>query len=381
VLSLVDDLINISIIVPLYNGEKYIEKIISIIKNNTLFLPNVGSVELLFINDVPKRIDIDMGIFELPQNLIVKFLQNEKNLGIHKSRVRGVQQSRGDYILFLDQDDLIYDNYLLSQLGLIEDADVIICNGINNHKVIYTDKRKQEFVLNLDDWLLGINNIISPGQALIRKSAIPIAWLENTIKINGADDLLLWVILHSQNAKFKINKNILYEHIWHATNASSNISRMRRSLEEIGGIAERIGIETKGQEVISCILNNQNMALTNFSMNISVFKQWLYYSEKGITMEKLLCDKNYMNIAIYGMGDLGECLLESLSESLCINILYGIDRRAKYFKFNFPVYFPEEDIPESDVIIVTVLNDFKEIEYNLRQKSKCKIISIVDLFE
>lgn len=375
-----DDINNISIIVPLYKGTKYIENIIKMVSSNTFLLPDRVKVELLFINDYSEPIDPNVATKMLPPNLSIKFFENKDNLGIHRSRVVGVQISQGHYILFLDQDDVIYDEWLSSQFKLIEDADVIICNGVNNHKLIYADKSIHKNVLKLNGWLQGVNVIISPGQALIKKSAIPSIWLDNTLKVNGADDLFLWIILHNQNAKFKINENILYEHIWHADNTSSNRERMKQSLMELKVIVENLGMGSLENEVIKDILNRHSASVTNSSITTSIFKQWLYFSECGIKMEELLLEKNYINIAVYGLGMLGECLYHSLYSSQYIKILYGIDRRASCFRFNFPVYSPEEDIPESDVIIVTIPGDFKEIECKLRLKVDCSIISIEDLF-
>ncbi len=378
---LVINMSDISIIVPLYNGNKYVDKILKVVSRNVSLLLKTIEVELLFINDCTEPIEMSNTTVVLPNNLKVKLFENERNIGIHASRVKGFNVSCGDYLLFLDQDDKICDNYLSSQLSSIKNADVSVCNGIRGHKLIYSDKTAQERLLKIDSWQAGLNVIISPGQALIRKSAIPNIWIDNIMEDNGADDLFLWVSLHNANARFEINENILFEHKWHGDNASSNISKMKKSLIELSEIADRLELVPQAREAIRCAFYKHVETVSNpLIMNIAILKKWLYFSERGIGVQELLLSKNYKNIAVYGMGTLGECLYNSLSHTSEVKIVYGIDRRAECFRYEFPIYLPGDDIPETDVIIVTIPKDYKEIEYNLRQKGTYNIISIEDIF-
>lgn len=371
---------DISVIVPLYNGSKYINKIINMVINNVITLSRNIKIELLFINDYSKALDTNVVNKACPANLTIRFIENEINIGIHGSRVKGAMISEGRYLIFLDQDDIIYDTYILSQFNLINDGDIVICNGINNHKLIYSDKHSQEQVIKLNEWPLGKNPIVSPGQAFIKKSAIPDLWFDNIMKYNGADDLFLWLSLYINKARFKINESILYEHIWHADNTSSNREKMKQSLDELKSIAKKVNMGKNEIEVINQISNRHMSLLDNASMCISVLKQWLYFSEKGVRIEDILLKKGYKNIAIYGLGTLGNCLYHSLSSSLIIKIVYGIDKRAESFKYNFPVFLPEEDIPSADVIIVTLPGDFSNIRDKLDSKATSSIISIEDVF-
>ena len=74
-------------------------------------------------------------------------------------------------------------------------------------------------------------------------------------------------------------------------------------------------------------------------------------------------EKNgYFQIAVYGMSDLGIYLLEELEASR-VQIVYGIDRQAEKAAekiatgrlVGIPVYKPEDELPEADVIIVTAV--------------------------
>jgi len=69
----------------------------------------------------------------------MKVYTNKRNLGIHASRICGLHHSTGEYILFLDQDDVIEPRYFLSQFQAIGDSDAVICNATQNSRSRYSD--------------------------------------------------------------------------------------------------------------------------------------------------------------------------------------------------------------------------------------------------
>lgn len=96
----------VSIIVPVYNSEKYIQKCIDSILSQTF-----RDFELLLINDGStdrsKEICSDNAKLD---NRIRLF--NKENGGVSSSRNKGIQESRGKYILFVDSDDFVESNYV-----------------------------------------------------------------------------------------------------------------------------------------------------------------------------------------------------------------------------------------------------------------------------
>lgn len=93
---------NISIIVPVYNVEKYIEDCLnSILNQNTEF-----KIEVIIIND--GSTDNSMDIIYSYENKFKKFIIIEQeNKGLSNARNTGLKAASGEYILFLDSDDYI----------------------------------------------------------------------------------------------------------------------------------------------------------------------------------------------------------------------------------------------------------------------------------
>lgn len=110
-IELINDYPYFSIILPVYNNEKYIASSISSIinqskKNYEIIIINDGS------NDETHNI---IQKFQLKFN-IIKIINHSRNLGIYISRVEGILNSNGIYILFIDSDDIFLNPFLFQKL-------------------------------------------------------------------------------------------------------------------------------------------------------------------------------------------------------------------------------------------------------------------------
>lgn len=101
-----------SIIVPVYNTERYLEKSIKSILNQSY-----RDFEVLIIDDCST--DSSSEIVHSLQNEKIKLFKNESNFGLSVSRNVGLQNATGDYILFVDSDDYIEQDALLVVNNLI----------------------------------------------------------------------------------------------------------------------------------------------------------------------------------------------------------------------------------------------------------------------
>ena len=94
----------ISIIVPVYNAERYLEKCL-----HSLLMQTYKKIEVIVINDGSTD-----GSFKILEKYLVMDsrvkIYNQKNLGLSAARNRGLKEANGKYILFVDSDDWIEDN-------------------------------------------------------------------------------------------------------------------------------------------------------------------------------------------------------------------------------------------------------------------------------
>ncbi len=232
---------DISVITPVYHGNKYLNHYMKMMNTAVAFC--AGSVEVILVNDSPSvDIEYDKSII---YGYEVRIVNNERNSGIHASRVHGLRESRGRYILFLDQDDFISKSCLHSQLATIResDADVVLGNGFfeinGKREKIFANDFSQKFATG--EWIYRWvrDFIVSPGQCLIKKTSIPEYWIENTIKNNGTDDYLLWLLMFNRGMKMVCNYNCVYLHRDTGVNISADDEKMSKSTEEMLNLLEK----------------------------------------------------------------------------------------------------------------------------------------------
>lgn len=108
------------------------------------------------------------------------------------------------------------------------------------------------------------------------------------------------------------------------------------------------------------------------------FDQWLQVRQSGKTLVEYFEQHNYKTVAIYGMKELGERLYDELKGS-DITVSYIIDQNADSVYADVDVVFPEADLEPVDVIVVTALFYFDEIEEMLSAQVDCPIVSLEDI--
>lgn len=217
----------ISVIVPFYKGQQYLDYLLDILdKNNNLI---DKKMEVIFVNDYPE----EQLVINNTYNFDVHVINNEVNVGIHHSRVNGLNQAKGKYILFLDQDDEITATCIKSQLEHIGNADLCIANGVmesdSESHLIYKNKRSQDYLKKQIGFIKVRDLIVSPGQCLIKKESIPEFWKHHFLTVNCADDYMLFLLMIDKKCEFAVNYDILYTHKYTGINISNDIHQNYQS--------------------------------------------------------------------------------------------------------------------------------------------------------
>ena len=141
----------VSVIIPVYNVEKYLRKCLDSIINQTL-----KDIEIIIVNDCST--DNSLQIIEeyKQKDDRIVFVDLKQNKGVSNARNEGIKLSTGHYIAFIDADDFLEKNYI-EKLSETE-ADISICsfykeyffksekNIVVNMK---TSKTKDEFICDL----------------------------------------------------------------------------------------------------------------------------------------------------------------------------------------------------------------------------------------
>lgn len=124
----------VSVILPVYNTEKYLDKCLISIKKQTL-----KSIEFIVIDD---------GSTDKSYEIIQKYAKNDKrfrifhqkNKGVGKTRNFGIKKAKGKYIGFIDSDDYVSSNYFEELYNITEKYGADI--GVITHTIKFSDNQK-----------------------------------------------------------------------------------------------------------------------------------------------------------------------------------------------------------------------------------------------
>jgi len=127
----------ISIIIPVYNAEKYIKECIDSVIHQTY-----KNIEIIIVNDnsLDKSWDICKEYSKIDRR--IKLIKNDKNQGVSRTRNIGIKNSKGKYIIFLDSDDCLELNMIETLYkNLVENySDISVCNFKTYEDKLFTQK-------------------------------------------------------------------------------------------------------------------------------------------------------------------------------------------------------------------------------------------------
>lgn len=374
----------ISVVVPLYKGSKYVDKMIRMVEENAKNVGILADLELIFVNDNPEETIDD----RKNEQIRIKIINSKINRGIHAARVQGINQATGEYIIMLDQDDKISSNYVKSQMDAIGINDAVVCNMTVNGIVKREFLKRLPNEFSLEYMLTNNNPIVSPGQVMIRRNAINHYWLENIISVNGADDWFLWILMARDKKRFVINKEILFDYTENENNTSNNIVQMSKSEKEILFTLENKSIlEEDKISLFKNLIEKRNVerieSLEKVIGIAFIYQKWISVvnnTKKNIDI--WFKNNNVDSVYIYGAGEVG-CLLKDylMSESIVVSAF--IDKRASELKdINGIMVNSIENIDDySKLIILSVARkkDADVIKADLLNRGFNNIKSLIEI--
>lgn len=115
----------ISIIMPVYNAEKYLNRSIESVMNQTY-----KNIEIILVNDGSTDASLTICSNYQKADSRIKLI-NQKNSGVSAARNRGIDEATGTYIMFIDSDDYIEKNMIEDMVGKITENDIdLVISGI-----------------------------------------------------------------------------------------------------------------------------------------------------------------------------------------------------------------------------------------------------------
>lgn len=210
------EMIDLSIIVPLYNSEKFIYScIFNLINQKTKY-----KFEVLLVNDGSKDQTLTIARdyqSKYPDKIVVL---DQDNAGISAARNAGIHTAKGRYLSFIDHDDVVKDNFVekLIETAYKEDADIVKSAFADIRKGKVQKPQEQNSIVvcgSMKEKLFQYRSYIFPGvykRELFWNIGFPTGfWYE---------DMIVRTLLYRQSRKFVHISDILYYKNFHEENAS-----------------------------------------------------------------------------------------------------------------------------------------------------------------
>ena len=224
----------VSIIVPVYNAQKYIKKCMDSILRQVN-----NEYEVLVLND--GSIDDSEKLLREYENKYPNIVRviSKKNEGIAKTRNLGIKEAQGDYVCFVDNDDFVDDNYFDVLYNSIQSGYDIVIGG---YRRVTIDKIQFQVTPKNSEWYRYI--MMAPWAKMYKRDFL----LENKIEFLDyglGEDVYFSLLAYSCTDKIKIIDYIGYN--WYFNNESvSNTSQkgFNKELDPVfllNKIYERIG--------------------------------------------------------------------------------------------------------------------------------------------
>ena len=225
------DKIKVSVVIPVYNSEKYMEKCLESILNQTL-----KEIEIIVINDGSKDNSLKK-IEKYEKDNRIKIISRE-NKGLTKTRNEGINISTGEYIYHLDSDDYLEKNDTLEILYNKcekENLDILVFDyyKVINNKKEYIKNIEIEGIVKKDDYFYNV--IDYNGCSIWSKIVKRDLYVKNNIKflesIFLAEDWNISIKLGFLAEKIgKINESF-YDYVQHESQGTKTIN-LNKSLRD-----------------------------------------------------------------------------------------------------------------------------------------------------
>lgn len=216
----------LSIIVPVYNAEKFLDKCITSLLNQT-----ISDIEIILVNDGSTDSSLDICYkFEQADNRVKVYSQS--NSGQSKARNVGLENATGQYIAFVDSDDWVDEDYYEKLVEACERNDA----EVSCASILRVRKHSQKFRINYTS-----EKVITEAQAKIDAARVPdMCYVWNKVYRRSFLDKLNLKFIEGMffedvdfvtRAVYFSNKIVTvpgtYYHYW--TNGNSTVKTMHKS--------------------------------------------------------------------------------------------------------------------------------------------------------
>lgn len=305
--------IGVSIIVPVYKDEKYINECVE-----SILTQSYQDIELILLDDGSP--DNSGAICdEIAKKDVRVRVIHKQNEGINATRRRGVKEARGEWVMFVDDDDSLVPGALEKMMRLTEDTDIVIG---------FPDTPVHKKPLSLEECR---SNIITaklipptPWAKLYRRSLLTDDIFDFPREIDGEEDMIMNIRLFF---KTKRAPRILFEKVYNFRRNPVSVSHTKRASLKHEELFDQVRNASIPADELPKYMNEIIWSRLN-GLHAPAISEPQAFKDSGY-VKKVKTDVNRYH---YRMNALDRMLLSSVPSviRMCIGYCFMIKNFMKY---------------------------------------------------
>jgi glycosyltransferase involved in cell wall biosynthesis len=187
----------VSVLMPVFNGEKYIHQAIE-----SILVQTYRDFELVVVDD--GSTDRTAEIINTYTDTRIRYIQNSTNLGLAAARNRAIEISNGQYLAWLDSDDISSPTRLEKQVGLLNQNKEIVLTGTWVKTIEPNQERIWRYPTN-KDYLRArflFDNPFATSSVMLKRTQKITSGLKFDSRYPPAEDYDLWVTSPHKTGQF-----------------------------------------------------------------------------------------------------------------------------------------------------------------------------------
>ena len=226
----------VSIIVPNYNGSKYLDDAIKSVLNQTY-----TDWEMIIVDDcsTDDSVEIIKGYIANSDRIRLIALKNNNGRPSIPRNI-AIRDAEGDYIAFLDSDDIWHSKKLELQISIMEEknldfsaTELKMFHGINK---IETGMKKDINIENCKVWKIDhsrllLKDVLPTSSVIVKKTIINNLFFNEDSKYKAIEDYLMWLnILKTHQYCGKINQELLFYRLSETSISKSKFDMFKKHI-------------------------------------------------------------------------------------------------------------------------------------------------------
>lgn len=223
---------SISIIVPVYNSEKWMEKSI-----RTLLKQDLRDIEIIIVNDASTDASHDIILRLMAESKNIIYVNLVENVGVHEARLAGMKRSSAPWIGFMDADDYARSNMYSAMLkaGEYQEVDIVICGSqrvdpsrksiapkVKFSKSEKIDTEIFERFCSLEFGTGTLWNKLFKREVIFPYFDMHFPWRQNT-----NEDMLINIGCFVRASSIYLMEDVLHEYVVNTSSATSNMDNSK----------------------------------------------------------------------------------------------------------------------------------------------------------